>query len=56
MEPTRAPAIGLASADAAAIPAVTASAAHFRIAPWTEYVEIYWGDGCQIYAISGGIG
>lgn len=22
---------------------------HFRIAPWTDYVEIYWGDGCQIY-------
>jgi flavin-dependent dehydrogenase len=22
---------------------------HFRIAPWTDYVEIYWGNGCQIY-------
>jgi flavin-dependent dehydrogenase len=22
---------------------------HFQIAPWTDYVEIYWGDGCQIY-------
>jgi menaquinone-9 beta-reductase len=22
---------------------------HFRVAPWTDYVEIYWGDGCQIY-------
>jgi flavin-dependent dehydrogenase len=22
---------------------------HFRIAPWTDYVEIYWGDACQIY-------
>jgi menaquinone-9 beta-reductase len=22
---------------------------HFRMAPWTDYVEIYWGDGCQIY-------
>lgn len=22
---------------------------HFRIAPWTDYVEIYWGSGCQIY-------
>jgi flavin-dependent dehydrogenase len=22
---------------------------HFKRAPWTEYVEIYWGDGCQIY-------
>lgn len=22
---------------------------HFQIAPWTDYVEIYWGSGCQIY-------
>jgi flavin-dependent dehydrogenase len=22
---------------------------HFKREPWTEYVEIYWGDGCQIY-------
>jgi len=22
---------------------------HFQIAPWTDYVEIYWGEGCQIY-------
>jgi flavin-dependent dehydrogenase len=22
---------------------------HFQIAPWTEYVEIHWGDACQIY-------
>lgn len=22
---------------------------HFHIAPWCEYVEIYWGEGCQIY-------
>ncbi len=22
---------------------------HFQRAPWSEYVEIYWGDGCQIY-------
>jgi flavin-dependent dehydrogenase len=22
---------------------------HFEIAPWTEYMEIYWGEGCQIY-------
>lgn len=22
---------------------------HFRIAPWCDYVEIYWGDGCQVY-------
>jgi flavin-dependent dehydrogenase len=22
---------------------------HFAIAPWTEYMEIYWSKGCQIY-------
>jgi menaquinone-9 beta-reductase len=22
---------------------------HFQIAPWTDYVEIHWGNGCQIY-------
>lgn len=22
---------------------------HFRLAPWTDYVEIHWGPGCQIY-------
>jgi menaquinone-9 beta-reductase len=22
---------------------------HFKIAPWTDYVEIHWGEGCQIY-------
>ena len=22
---------------------------HFAVAPWTEYMEIHWGDGCQIY-------
>jgi flavin-dependent dehydrogenase len=22
---------------------------HFAVAPWTNYMEIYWGDGCQIY-------
>lgn len=22
---------------------------HFAVAPWTEYMELYWGDGCQIY-------
>ena len=21
---------------------------HFRAAPWTDLVEVYWGDGCQI--------
>ncbi len=22
---------------------------HFCIRPWSEFVEVYWGDGCQIY-------
>jgi menaquinone-9 beta-reductase len=22
---------------------------HFQIAPWTDYVEIHWGEGCQMY-------
>ena len=22
---------------------------HYRIAPWTDMAELYWGDGCQIY-------
>jgi flavin-dependent dehydrogenase len=22
---------------------------HYRVAPWSEYVEIYWGEGCQFY-------
>lgn len=22
---------------------------HFRIPPWSDYVDIYWSDGCQIY-------
>ena len=22
---------------------------HFRVAPWTDCMEIYWGHGCQIY-------
>lgn len=22
---------------------------HFAVAPWTDYMEIYWGTGCQIY-------
>jgi flavin-dependent dehydrogenase len=21
---------------------------HFRVAPWTDFVEVYWGDNCQI--------
>jgi menaquinone-9 beta-reductase len=22
---------------------------HFRVAPWTDYVEVYWSDHCQVY-------
>lgn len=22
---------------------------HYAVAPWADYVEIYWGSGCQIY-------
>jgi flavin-dependent dehydrogenase len=22
---------------------------HFRVAPWTDYMELHWGAGCQIY-------
>ncbi|MGO9968944.1 MAG: NAD(P)/FAD-dependent oxidoreductase [Bryobacteraceae bacterium] len=22
---------------------------HYRIAPWSEFMEIHWGDGCQVY-------
>ena len=22
---------------------------HFRVTPWSHFVEVYWGDGCQIY-------
>jgi len=22
---------------------------HFRVQPWSEYVEVHWGAGCQIY-------
>jgi flavin-dependent dehydrogenase len=22
---------------------------HFQLAPWTDHVEVYWGQGCQIY-------
>jgi flavin-dependent dehydrogenase len=22
---------------------------HFRVAPWTDFMEIYWGPGCQMY-------
>lgn len=23
---------------------------HYRVAPWTDYMEVYWGDRCQGYA------
>ncbi len=23
---------------------------HFRVAPWTDHMEVYWGDDCQGYA------
>ena len=23
--------------------------AHYRIEPWSEFMQVYWGDGCQIY-------
>jgi menaquinone-9 beta-reductase len=26
---------------------------HFAVAPWTDYMEIYWGPGCQIYDSGG---
>jgi flavin-dependent dehydrogenase len=22
---------------------------HYHVAPWSEFVEIHWGDGCQLY-------
>ncbi len=22
---------------------------HYRVAPWTDFMEIYWADGCQMY-------
>ena len=22
---------------------------HYRVAPWSDYMEIHWGDGCQFY-------
>jgi flavin-dependent dehydrogenase len=22
---------------------------HYRVAPWTDHMEIYWGSGCQMY-------
>jgi len=23
--------------------------AHYRLAPWAEFMELHWGDGCQLY-------
>ena len=23
--------------------------AHYRIAPWSDFMELHWGDGCQVY-------
>jgi flavin-dependent dehydrogenase len=28
---------------------------HFRLAPWTDYVEVYWGAGFQIYVTPVGV-
>jgi len=22
---------------------------HYRVAPWSDFMEIYWGEGCQLY-------
>ena len=22
---------------------------HYQVAPWTDFVEVYWGDGFQVY-------
>lgn len=27
---------------------------HFRVAPWTDFMEVYWGDSCQGYATAVG--
>ena len=27
---------------------------HFSITPWSEHVEVYWGDGCQFYVTPDG--
>ncbi len=29
---------------------------HYRVAPWTEFTEIYWGPGCQMYVTAVGAG
>lgn len=29
---------------------------HYRVRPWTEFMEIYWGPGCQMYVTPVGAG
>jgi flavin-dependent dehydrogenase len=29
---------------------------HYRIEPWTDFMEVYWGDGCQMYVTPVGDG
>lgn len=29
---------------------------HYRVRPWTEFMEIYWGPGCQMYTTPVGAG
>ncbi|MGA7852889.1 MAG: hypothetical protein WCA15_06145, partial [Candidatus Acidiferrales bacterium] len=28
---------------------------HFGVAPWSDFVEVYWGQGCQIYVTPTGL-
>ena len=27
---------------------------HYRVRPWTDFMEIYWGPGCQMYVTAVG--
>jgi flavin-dependent dehydrogenase len=29
---------------------------HYRVGPWTDFMEIYWGPGCQLYVTPVGCG
>jgi menaquinone-9 beta-reductase len=29
---------------------------HYRVTPWSSYMELYWGDGCQVYVTPVGPG
>lgn len=29
---------------------------HYRVRPWTDFMEVYWGQGCQMYVTSVGPG